>query len=75
MSGISRRHRVSVHSVDPFDVAFVLLIMALLVLVGATFKEYAVSNDEGLQQHYGELIVAYYKSGFADKSVFDYGNL
>ena len=45
------------------------------MLVGATFREYAVSNDEGLQHHYGELIVAYYKSGFTDKSVFDFGNL
>ena len=49
--------------------------MALFVLVSATFREYAVSNDEGLQHHYGELIVAYYTSGFADKSVFDFANL
>ena len=75
MSGAPRRFRFSVRAVDPFDLAFALLIVALFVLVGATFREYAVSNDEGLQHHYGELIVAYYKSGLADKSVFDYGNL
>ena len=75
MSAALRRHRFSIRAIDPFDLAFALLIVALLVLVGATFREYAVSNDEGLQHHYGELIVAYYKSGFADKSVFDFGNL
>ncbi len=47
----------------------------LFVLVVATFREYAVSNDEGLQQHYGDLIVAYYRSGFTDRSVFDFSNL
>ena len=75
MSGVLRRHHFSVRAIDRFDLAFALLIVTLLVLVGATFREYAVSNDEGLQHHYGELIVAYYQSGFADKSVFDFGNL
>ena len=75
MSAAPRSYRFSVRAIDPFDLAFALLIVALLMLVGVTFGEYAVSNDEGLQHHYGELIVAYYKSGFTDKSVFDYGNL
>ena len=75
MSGAPRRFRFSIGPIDQYDLAFALVIVALFVLVGATFREYAVSNDEGLQHHYGELIVAYYKSGFADKSVFDYGNL
>ncbi len=75
MRTVLRRHRFSIHAIDPFDLAFALLIVALLVLVGVTFREYAVSNDEGVQHHYGELIVAYYQSGLADKSVFDYGNL
>jgi Dolichyl-phosphate-mannose-protein mannosyltransferase len=60
---------------DVFDLAAALLLAALLVLVLSTFREYAVSNDEGLQHHYGELIIAYYKSGFADRSVFDFQNL
>ena len=34
-----------------------------------------MSNDEGLQHHYGELIIAYYTSGFADQSVFEFANL
>ena len=75
MRAALRGHRFSIRAIDPFDLAFGLLIVSLLVLVGATFREYAVSNDEGVQHHYGELIVAYYQSGLADKSVFDYGNL
>ncbi len=69
------RRRISQHSTDPFDLAAVLLLAGLFVLVLATFKQYAVSNDEGLQHHYGELIIAYYKSGFRDRSVFDFQNL
>ena len=60
---------------DTCDLAFAVLMAVLFVLVGATFKQYAVSNDEGLQHHYGELIIAYYKSGFTDRSVFNFDNL
>lgn len=67
--------RTPVRAIDPLDLAFAVLVVALLALVAATFRQYAVSNDEGVQHHYGELIVAYYKSGFTDKSVFGYDNL
>jgi hypothetical protein len=70
-----RRPGFSAFEIDLFDLAAALLMAVLLALVLATFKEYAVSNDEGLQHHYGELIIAYYKSGFADRSVFDFQNL
>ena len=40
-----------------------------------TFGDYAISNDEAVQQRYGELIVAYYRSGFTDRSLFHYDNL
>ncbi len=60
---------------DPFDLAAAGLLLALLILVGLTFMQYAVSNDEGVQQHYGELIIAYYKSGFANRSVLSFDNL
>jgi hypothetical protein len=76
MTVVPPRHlRSRLLDTDPFDWAAALLMAALLVLVLFTFKEYAVSNDEGLQHHYGELIIAYYKSGFADRSVFDFDNL
>lgn len=48
---------------------------ALAVLVVLTFRHYGISNDEEVQHRYGELILAYYGSGFSDRSVFDYKNL
>jgi Dolichyl-phosphate-mannose-protein mannosyltransferase len=60
---------------DACDIATVLLIAALVVLALCTFRDYAISNDEGVQNHYGELIIAYYTSGFRDQGVFDFQNL
>jgi Dolichyl-phosphate-mannose-protein mannosyltransferase len=70
-----RRPGPAAIDLDLFDWAAALLMTALVALALTTFKEYAVSNDEGLQHHYGELIIAYYTSGFADRSVFDFSNL
>ncbi len=76
MTASLRRHRrILPLAIDPSDLAAGLLLAGLLALVLMTVKEYAVSNDEGLQHHYGELIIAYYKSGFTDRSVFDFQNL
>ena len=60
---------------DPFDIATVVLIAALVVIALWTFRDYAISNDEAVQHHYGELIIAYYTSGFKDQSVFNFENL
>ena len=60
---------------DAYDIATVMLIAALVVIALCTFKDYAISNDEGVQHHYGELIIAYYTSGFKDQSVFNFQNL
>lgn len=60
---------------DAFDLATACTLVALLVIACWTFQDYAVSNDEGLQSHYGELIIAYYKSGFTDQSLFKFDNL
>jgi len=60
---------------DPHDIATVALIAALVVLAFCTFRDYAISNDEVLQHHYGELIIAYYASGFKDQSLFGFDNL
>ena len=51
------------------------ILVALVVVALLTFKDYAISNDEGLQHHYGELIIAYYRSGFADRDLFTFQNL
>lgn len=60
---------------SPYDWAGWGLLIALVIIAGFTFTAYAISNDEPVQQHYGELIIAYYRSGFSDRSVFHYVNL
>lgn len=57
------------------DIAAFVLIAALTVIAFRTFGDYAISNDEGVQHQYGELIIAYYRSGFKDQSLFNFQNL
>ena len=40
-----------------------------------TFRDYAISNDEGVQHRYGELIIEYYRSGFRTRDLFTFQNL
>ncbi len=47
----------------------------LVIFVLATFKQYGISNDELVQHTYGQLLVKFYVSGFADQSAFTYKNL
>ncbi|MBI1204746.1 MAG: hypothetical protein GC182_19770 [Rhodopseudomonas sp.] len=60
---------------DRTDLATLALLVTLAVLAVTTCHSYAISNDEPVQQHYGELIVAYYASGFANQALFHYVNL
>jgi len=60
---------------DLCDLGSIVLLAVLAILVLATFRSYAITNDEWIQHRYGELIVAYYRSGFADRSLFDLYNL
>jgi hypothetical protein len=60
---------------DRYDLAAVLLFGALIAVVSLTFGDYAISNDEEVQQRYGEMIVAYYASGFVDQALFHFRNL
>ena len=60
---------------DPHDIATCLLLAALAAVALFTFRDYAISNDEAVQHHYGELIIAYYRSGFVDRDLFTYQNL
>lgn len=70
-----RRAMRAVAARDPYDLASVLLLAVLVGLVIATFRDYAITNDEWIQHRYGELILAYYKSGFTDRAVFELDNL
>jgi hypothetical protein len=69
------RLRARIAACDVYDLATAALLAALVVLAFATYSAYAVSNDEAVQQHYGELIVAYYASGFTDQALFHFENL
>ena len=60
---------------DAHDMAVVALIAGLVILALWSFGDYAITNDEGVQHRYGELIIAYYASGFSDQSVFSFQNL
>jgi hypothetical protein len=60
---------------DPYALGAAALFALLAVLVLTTFGDYAISNDEEVQQRYGELIVAYYGSSFADQGLFHFRNL
>jgi len=74
-AGLIRLRRSLRASADPLDVAAVALFGLLIVLVLTTFRNYAISNDEEVQQRYGELIVTYFASSFADQGLFHFRNL
>lgn len=64
-----------VDRLGPFDLGALLLIAALLGLALLTVHDYSISNDEAVQNRYGEMILAYYRSGLTDRSLFDFQNL
>ncbi|HWE76916.1 MAG TPA: glycosyltransferase family 39 protein [Pseudolabrys sp.] len=72
---LSVRLRARLRAVSAYDAASGALFVALVVLVFVTYRSYAVSNDEPVQQHYGTLILDYFHSGFTDRSLFHYVNL
>ena len=67
------RSRLTRH--DPFDLASVLLLGALVLLALMLVGDYAISNDEEAQHFYGELILSYFTSGFTDERLFGFRNL
>ena len=60
---------------ESYDLLTGGILLALAVTALFTFKDYAISNDEGVQHHYGELIIAYYRSGLAVRDLFTFQNL
>jgi len=71
----SRSAMTRMVSFNSGDVATVVLLAALVVIAVATYKDYSISNDEGVQHQYGELIISYYTSGFKNQSLFSFQNL
>src|SRR6516162_2114591 len=60
---------------DACDLLIFMLLAALVVVALFTVKDYAISNDEGVQQRYGELIIEYYSSGLRAHDLFTFQNL
>ena len=58
-----------------WDQAALAALVVLVAIVVATYGDYGISNDEQVQQIYGEKLVALYLSGFTDRSAFNYENL
>ncbi|WP_036302942.1 glycosyltransferase family 39 protein [Methylotenera sp. L2L1] len=51
------------------------LFSLLAVFILVTFKQYGISNDEQVQHVYGQLLLNFYSTGFADHAAFTYKNL
>jgi hypothetical protein len=78
MSSVARIHqRLSSRLArsDIHDLLALAAFAALGLLVLLTFDDYAISNDEIVQNRYGEFILAYYASGFTDQALFHFENL
>jgi len=75
LSRVLRYCRSRASRCDPFDLASALLLTALLVVALLLVRDYAISNDEEVQHQYGEMILAYYGSGFTDTRLFEFRNL
>jgi hypothetical protein len=72
---LGRRAFRSLIPSNGYDLLTSALLAALMVTALLTFKDYAISNDEAVQHHYGELIIAYYESGFRVRDLFTFENL
>lgn len=72
---LAARLRARLDGWDRYDLAAAALFATVAALIVLTFDSYAITNDEEVQQRYGELIVAYYASGFKDQALFHFVNL
>jgi Dolichyl-phosphate-mannose-protein mannosyltransferase len=58
-----------------YDLAALFALGVLAIIALLVFRDYAISNDEEVQQQYGELILSFYQSGFTDQRLFEFKNL
>ena len=67
--------RQRIASLNLWDVGTVIVLIGLTAVAVATLQSYAISNDEPVQHHYGELILDYYRSGFTNRALFSFKDL
>lgn len=58
-----------------WDWGAIVALIAVAIVAAVTAADYGVSNDEYVQQLYGEKLLKFYASGFADWSVFQFKDL
>ena len=74
--GVDRRPVLDIfRHLSGYDLAIIAGLAILVFLALLTYGGYAISNDEPVQHHYGELILDYYRSGLTDRSVFAFKDL
>ncbi len=56
-------------------VASIGLFAVIAAWILLSFRDYGISNDEPVQHTYGQLLLAWYASGFTDDRAFHYINL
>lgn len=59
----------------PADLLALVVLAAVSVIALVTFKDYGMGWDDYAHSHYGELLYAYYASGFTDTRAFSFSNL
>jgi hypothetical protein len=59
----------------PLDAAAYVVLLGIAITALLTFRDYGLSWDDYSQAHYGEMLLAFYTSGFADRSAFGFYNL
>jgi hypothetical protein len=62
-------------SAAPADMLAFAALVALSIVAGTTFVDYGLGWDDYAHSHYGELLYAYYASGFSDHRAFEFSNL
>jgi hypothetical protein len=58
-----------------YDLAAVVVLLVLGVGAALTFRDYGLGWDDYTHSEYGELLLAYYGSGFTDKRALSFVNL
>jgi 4-amino-4-deoxy-L-arabinose transferase-like glycosyltransferase len=59
----------------PADILALVALAAISLIAALTFRDYGLGWDDYAHSHYGELLYAYYASGFTDTRAFAFSNL
>jgi hypothetical protein len=74
--GVARRGRAgAVVARRPVAIAGAAVLTLAVIVVVATYRDYGVTWDEGVQARYGELVVDYFRSGLRDRRADDFLSL